>query len=279
MRRGFSLVELLTAIVVAVIILGAITGLFIGSNNAFRTGRNVSGLTEDVRNAISTLEFVFSRWGAGVPCKNNNCTTALQNIKSGTLPDCDGYPPTDPMCITAGSDVRFYANLYGIGFVVSVSGNNANVISCRLSNNSKQNCYYVWNGGRTKFGTGTDGRLVFVRLSGISGEQDCLGGTQTISISGQVYEWVTLPQSTTLSLSPGDYITRVPHGIRLYVSNGVLYMDRTDMADSCGDSESAVKIGNVQSFNVQKVGRAVRVDAVFVGSDGKTYPITRYFGR
>lgn len=64
-NRGISLVELLVAIVVSTIILGAVLSMFIGSNIAFRGNRDIAEMSEDVRNAITTLEFLFSRWGLG----------------------------------------------------------------------------------------------------------------------------------------------------------------------------------------------------------------------
>ncbi|MDW8095205.1 MAG: type II secretion system protein, partial [Aquificaceae bacterium] len=125
MKRGVTLTELLVAIVVSSIILTAIVSIFSTSNLALRRGKETAELTEDVRNAITTLEFVFSRWGSGVPCENNQC-----NI-GNTIPDCPNTnlqpPPRDPMCMTIiGQEVRFFANLYGMGFVVGFSGNNNN---------------------------------------------------------------------------------------------------------------------------------------------------------
>lgn len=60
-RKGISLVELLIAIVIGIIVTSALTGLFVGSNRAFLKNREISELAEDVRNAITTLEFIFSR--------------------------------------------------------------------------------------------------------------------------------------------------------------------------------------------------------------------------
>ncbi|WPM32989.1 prepilin-type N-terminal cleavage/methylation domain-containing protein [Hydrogenobacter sp. T-2] len=317
MRRGFTLVELLVAIMVSSIILLAIASLFMGSNRAFRVNRDVAEMSEDVRNAITTLEFIFSRWGAGVPCANNNC-----NI-TNSIPDCTGVivsslnnsipptyaPPSDPMCMSVISElsigqplgqpqvsntyVIFYANLYGIGFVVSTNGNNANVLSCRLSSNQRQNCYYVWRNGNVKgsFYTDNHGNTVPVpvRLSQFSGQPDCIQGHQVnLTINTAVNRIVNAGDDITLE--PGDYITRVPHRVTIYLSNnqertpsGVTYrwllMDRVDLAQACNDTETAIRIGRVQNFSVQRQGRSVVVNATFVSADGRTYPITRIYGR
>ena len=281
MKRGFTLTELLVAIIISSIILLAVVSMFITSNRALRSGRDVSEMSEDVRNAITTLEYIFSRWGSGVPCANNQCSIGP------TIPDCPNTnlqpPPNDPMCMTiSGQEVRFFANLYGTGFVVSVSGNQANIISCRLNTGNNQNCYYIWNGGRLKTGFGTRGRPVPVQLASFSGQPDCIGSNApNLTISTTVNRWLNEGNGTILE--PGDYITRAPHYIRLYVKDdGWLMMDRTDMGVGCQDNavgENAVRIGRVQSFSAQKVGRSVRIDVVFVGSDDRTYRIVRVYGR
>lgn len=136
--KGVSLVEILNAIAVDAIITLALTFLFVGSNRAFLGNRASAGLTEDVRNAITTLEFVFSRWGTGVPCRDNNCT-----IESPP-PPCSSYPPYDPQCITlTSSSVEFYANIYGYGFVTTATNTTASIISCRLDSSSRDNYYYI----------------------------------------------------------------------------------------------------------------------------------------
>ncbi|MEJ5339479.1 MAG: prepilin-type N-terminal cleavage/methylation domain-containing protein [Aquificaceae bacterium] len=273
-NRGISLVELLVAIVVATIILGAVASMFIGSNRAFRGNRDVSEMSEDVRNAITTLEFLFSRWGAGVPCPGNTTDqNNVCNINPNLIPPCNNqYPPQDPMCMDiAGSSVTFYANLYGIGFVRAVSGNNATVISCRLNTGANQNCYYVWHNARIKPGYDNNGRPVVVSLGGSLNQPDCMTGMNTVSIPANL--------GNNVNLGAGDYITRVPHRITIRMDGDWLVMDRVDMAGNCTDNENAVRIGRVQNFSVQAQGRSVRVDATFLSADGRQYQITRYYGR
>lgn len=261
MRRGFTLVELLVAIMVSSIILLAVASLFMGSNRAFRVNRDVAEMSEDVRNAITTLEFIFSRWGAGVPCANNNC-----NITNNIQPCNNQYPPQDPMCMDiSGGRVIFYANLYGIGFVNNIDANNISLVSCRLNTSSNQNCYYVWSSGRVIL---DNNQPKIVSLNG-NVNQDCISGVNAVSIS----------RTTNPDLLQGNYITRVPHRITLYVQGEWLMMDREDMAQACNDTETAIRIGRVQNFSVQTQGRSVVVNATFVSADGRTYPITRVYGR
>lgn len=280
-KRGITLVELLVAIIVALIILGAITGLYITSHRTFSGNRDVAEMSEDVRNAITTLEFIFSRWGAGVPCPGNpaNNTNNSCNINVNSIPPCDGrYPPSDPMCMdVTGSQVVFYANLYGLGFVQEADGNNATVISCRLNTERRHNCYYVWHNARIKTGYDNGGMPVAVRLDGTINQLDCMSGLNTAIIPRRVTRIGNAGNDT--NLGPGDYITRVPHMVRLYLQGNTLMMERTDMGADCGDNESAVRIGTVESFRVETRGRSVVVSATFISGDGRRYPIVRYYGR
>lgn len=272
-RKGFTLVELLVAVVISMIIIGALTSLFIVGNRTFTTNKQVTDITDEVRNAVTTFDFLFSRWGAGVPCPQSGCT--LQTPP----PDCTAYPPSDPMCITInGSEVVFYANLYGIGFVQSINSNNANIVSCRLNSNGNQNCYYVWNAGVLKGGF-NNGTPRYYSFSTFSGSPDCINSSNVnLIVSRSLTEQATQnPQ--TLNLDPGDYISRVPHRIRININNGFLVMDRTDMASLCNDSENAVRLARVSNFSAQKTGRSVRIDITFVDDKGKTFSITRYYGR
>lgn len=310
--RGLTLVELLVAIIVSSIILTAMVSMFLVSNIAFRGGRDISEMSEDVRNAITTLDFIFSRWGVGVPCldyrNDNKCNiqdTIQPCLEAATLPS-PGQPKviiTDPMCMTVlagqaeesavsnsvgmGQDlnVTFYANLYGFGFVESIQNNQARIISCRLNSSTNQNCYYLWDGGKIKTGFDSRGLPIPVRLPSFNGQPDCM-------ISPSVN--LTLPISLntvsggSVNLSEGDYISRAPHKITLRVQTidgkSWLFMDRVDMS-SCNDNsfgENAVRIGRVlspQHFHVRTEGRSVRVDVTFVSADGRKYEITRYYGR
>ena len=369
-NKGISLVELLVVMVVTGIILAAAVSMFVSSNRVFRGNRDVAEISEDVRNAVTTLEFVFSRWGAGVPCAPIGHTVppaggglpggpgtggglpggpgtggglpvlptpdprgrglpglptpdpigggspglptpdpigggspglptpdpirdpintvprdatpvdlevpplpACTIIETNRIPPCNQYPPTDPMCMDIGRDgsVTFYGNLYGMGFVTNVQDNNARAISCRLNTAENQNCYYIWNGGRLKLGYDDNRQPIVVSLQNSLNQTDCTGGINNrVNIS-----------VNNVTLDPGDYITRVPHRIRIYVEDGWLFMDREDMAVGCNHTENAfrVRIGRVENFNVTTRGRSVRVEATFLSADGRRYRIERFYGR
>lgn len=280
-NKGFTLTELLIAILLASVISLALLSTFIVSNSAFRTGRKVSELTEDVRNALTTLDFLFSRWGQGVPCADNNCTIG------STLPDCSTYPPRDPMCVTIsdyGMKVEFYANLYGGGFVVSVNDTHANIISCRLNRSPTQNCYYIFDNSGFRI-RNSNNQPVAVKLSSFTGQPDCLMSAQpNLNISRTLFEWDTVFNST-LTLMPGDFISRVPHRITLYVKNiageNWLVYDRADMESGCGDNENSVRIIKIRDrdLNISKEGRTVLINATFITANGTAYKIERRFGR
>ena len=309
-NKGISLVELLVAMVITGIILTAAVSMFVSSNRVFRANRDAAEMSEDVRNAITTLEFVFSRWGAGVPCPGNPQTGDNNNCQiANEIPPCNNqYPPTDPMCMDIGqngSSVTFYANLYGTGFVTARKDEDEleddypddeddsdeddddddddededeevedestvwfKAIGCRLSTASNQNCYYIWNGGRLKAGYDNDRKPIVVSLRGTLNQTDCIdiNNRVNISVDNVIFE-------------PGDYITRVPHRIRIYMQGNDLFMDREDMAVGCNDREIAVRIGRVEEFRVTPAGRSVRVQATFLSADGRRYQIVRFYGR
>ncbi|MCS7149992.1 MAG: hypothetical protein N2Z40_07620 [Caldimicrobium sp.] len=279
-RKGFLTIELLIVIILASVLSLALLSTFIVSNSAFKTGRMVSELTEDVRNAFTTLDYLFSRWGQGVPCADNNCTI------SSTLPDCTSYPPRDPMCVTIsdnGRKAEFYANLYGSGFVESANNLHASIISCRLNSGSKQNCYYIFDNSGFRIRS-LNNQPVAVKLSSFTGQPDCLMNAQpNLFINRTLFEWDTVSNSSILTLMPGDFIVRVPHRITLYVKNiageNWLVYDRTDMENGCGDSENSVRIIRIRDLTISKDHRTVVFNATLITANGTTYLMERRFGR
>ncbi len=287
MKRGYSLLEILVAIVIVAIVMGAVVAIYSASNRTFQKTKPVSSLLEEVREALSTLDFVFSRWGSAVPCEGNNCTLNNPPADCGT-----SYPPKDPMCITIrnGNEAEFYANLYGMGFVVSVdtTDNTASLISCRLRKDRDpdkrtQNCYYVWKGDRVVAFDST-GLPVIYELSGLSNTEDnidCLSEPASPNATININMKDISSGGSDVTLSEGMVITRVPHRIRLYVDNGWLMMDKTDMASPCSSDENAIRIARVQSFSIEKVGKGVKLNITFVSQEdsSKTMRVVRYFGR
>lgn len=285
--KGFTIIELLIVILLCAIILMAISGLYIASDKIFRHTRPISDVLEETRSGIVTLDFVFSRWGAGVPCENNTC-----NISNTTIP-CLNYPPSAPMCITCNNgdfnsgcnDIEFYASLYGIGFVVNVNGTQANIISCRLTNDDY---YYIWQGEKVLNYNATSTPAIY-QLSGLApDDQDCIknfNGPPNAK-SNSVVTLVS-NSSYTYTLQPGDIIMRVPHKVRIYedckTNECWLYIEKTDMANSTKEPEKRIiaKLKDGSSFKVYKEGKVLRLEIEFESQSfpKKTLKIERYFAR
>ncbi|MCD6397319.1 MAG: prepilin-type N-terminal cleavage/methylation domain-containing protein [Spirochaetaceae bacterium] len=297
-KKGFTLVEILVAIVLASIILIAVVGLYIASDRSFKKTKPVSDVLEEMRSGIATLDFVFSRWGAGVPCYNNTCTIG------STIPACSGYPPTDPMCMTCNdgdlangcSDIEFYANLYGLGFAVSATTSFANIISCRLSTTDNQNCYYIWQGGKVVNYNSTATLPPAYGFNVNFDSIDCINfsGSPNLTIDNPIMcQWINgtldCDNNNTYSLQAGDVIIRVPHKVEFYVAQDTdgsywLMMDKTDMESGCNSNETALKVARIKdanSFKVYAIGRSVKVVITFAtqGPKEQTLTIERYFGR
>lgn len=282
--KGFTIIELLIVIVLCTIILMAVLGVYLVSDKIFSKTKPISDVLEEARGAILNLDFIFSRWGVGVPCKNNDC-----KIESSITP-CEGYPPSNPLCITCNSgdlnsgcsDVEFYANLYGFGFVVSTNGTQANLISCRLSTDENDNYYYIWQGEKIINYNGS-GRPPWYRLLQLDPDnQDCIKNFSG-SFNAQSSALVNGPDNSTYALQPGDIIIRVPHKVRLYVkstSDGYwLYLNKTDMATTSGNSIAIAKLKDSESFKVFAQGRALKILIEFRSQSKpeKNLKIERYF--
>ena len=283
-NKGFTLTELLIAIVVASITLLAITSLFSVGNRVVNQVKPVSETMEEAQSGLATLDFLMSRWGVGVPCTNCNVTIPLPNC-----PDYDTFPskpnPSDygsnPLCVTIKQDnngnsvVYFFASLGGSGFVISVDNNNqANLISCRLSDSNTNNCYYKFSNGNFS------APIKLINLS--PNNADCskvdISQPNATASSNVLY-----PGDFTASsgrLAAGDFIVRAPHFIKLYVNNGWLMMDKKDV-DPCNANENAVNIAKVTQFVAEKVGMGVKFTITFQSQTdpSKTFTITKYYSR
>ena len=276
-NKGASLIEVLTAIVMSSIVLMAIVGLYISSDKTFKKQRELSELIEEVRSGMTNLDFLFSRWGVGVPCKNNTCSL------SNSIAACYSYPPSDPMCMdcvsgdlsTGCRDVIFYGNLNGIGFVVSVNGSYAKLISCRLkeSSSSSYYYYYVWREGEV--------------LTNSSGEPEAVT-INYISPNGASCKELTEPNAETstaignFTLVPGDIIIGVPKKIELFVEDGLLKEKIWDMYNpSSPQYEGEKAIAHVDSFEVYRVGRGIKVKVKFYNPKNPelTFTLERYYSR
>jgi hypothetical protein len=265
----------------------AALGLYFASDKIFKQTRPISDVLEEMRSAIATLDFVFSRWGVGVPCDNNTCNEAISECVG---PPPDNYPPYNRLCMSCKngdfssgcSNVEFYANLEGYGFVVSVNGTQANLISCRLSKDENDNYYYIWQGEKIVNYNSSGSPLIYQLLGLNPNNQDCINFTG--DSNAQVNALVNGTGNYTLQ--PGDMITRVPHKVRLYVdstSDGYwLYIEKTDMADPTKQSTTMLgRVKDSNSFKVYSERRAIKVEVEFQSQSKpeKALKIIRYFAR
>jgi prepilin-type N-terminal cleavage/methylation domain-containing protein len=284
-QKGFTIIEILVVIVLCTIILMAASGLYLASSKIFRETRPISDVLEEMRSAIATLDFVFSRWGTGVPCKNNSCN--IGNI----ITICDDYPPSNPLCMKCNSgdfssgcnDIEFYANLEGYGFVVSVNENQANLISCRLSTDRNDNYYYIWEGDKLVNYNGTGNPTIY-QLSGLNpNNQDCVNFT---GVSNAQVNTLVIG-TVNYTLQPGNIITRVPYRVRLYISYDSddkgywLYMKKIDIGRGTTYTTKLGRVKDSDSFKVYNEGRAIKAEVEFQSQSEpeKTLKITRYFSR
>jgi prepilin-type N-terminal cleavage/methylation domain-containing protein len=276
-NKGFTLTELLIAIVVASITLLAITSLFSVGNRVVNQVKPVSETMEEAQSGLATLDFLMSRWGVGVPCTNCNVNRPLPNC-----PDYDTFPstpynpnayPDNPLCVTikqdnnGNSEVYFFASLGGSGFVISVDNNNnnkqANLISCRLSDSKKNNCYYKFSNGNFS---------APIKLRSLSSDNAECSKLENLSQPNA--------KASADGLSAGDFIVRAPHFIKLYVNNGWLMMDKKDV-DPCNANENAVNIAKVTRFVAEKVGMGVKFTITFQSQTdpSKTFTVEKYYSR
>ncbi|NPA40488.1 MAG: type II secretion system protein [Thermodesulfobacteria bacterium] len=281
-KQGLTLTELLIGLVISGIVAAAILGLYVGSNKSFKRGRKLSELMDEVNSAIVQLDFLFSRWGAGVPCANNTC------VFNTTISACGGYPPSDPMCMdclngsltTGCTDIVFYGNLGGLGFVVNSTATTSNVISCRLSVDPSQNYYYIWNS--TGVILDTTGLPKVYQLSGLNpNDIGCIDftGVPNAVVNSNVTQYGS---TSTYTLLAGNLISRVPHKIELLVVNGTLVEKKWDLYNlSSPQYEGTTTIGYVNNFQVTADGRGVKVVIDFVSSKDPnlTFHFEKYYSR
>jgi len=298
-NKGFSLVEILIAVVITSVVLGAVLITYTSSLRVFRDVKSISDNIETKTPSLELISRYFDRWGAGVVAQDRkqlctNCPTKQKAINITTTNDC--------------SDITFYGNLYGFGFVKAVSGGNAQLISCRLDMSTGHNCYTLWrNNTPLNNPTTAAGNLVPLTLTGLStNNADCSAITHATTFNATVS--VTMG---ALVATPGDIIYRAPHLIRLYCANNGsdggrkwLYVDLTDVFCSTGVNELATPIAPVNAFTATAIPEsplpagttcaagsggsgcgAVQIDITFRSHTPNyqgqfdTYTVTRVFGR
>jgi prepilin-type N-terminal cleavage/methylation domain-containing protein len=302
-NKGYSLVEMLMAIVVGLIVLGAVVAAYTGSLKLFKDAKSISDTIQTKMPSVELISRYFDRWGVGVVSQQR---IRLNGTDEPVMPSCTNCPTYNKwMTIITGTPcdtVEFYGNLYGTGFVQSVSGNTARLISCRLDRSDDQNCYTIW---RNTFPINaiSGGNISPIALPSLNPSVviDCLDRTTWQNQNFNVTSNVSM---SGMIVQAGDYIHRIPHKVKLYCKNNPqdanktwLYADLTDQsASGCTNNEPSSAIAPVDEFKVIEKypagctpasGKcdALKVKIVFRSYSPKhtgeydTYSVEKVFGR
>ncbi len=291
-NKGLSLVELLVVVAILGIVLGAILVTYTGSLRVFTNVKSLSDPIETKTPSIELIDRYFDRWGAGVISKKfrPNCGVCPQDEKTITL-------TTSGNC----SDITFYGNLYGFGFVRALSGSTAQVISCRLSSDTNKNCYTLWRDSTPINEYDGSNNPIILSLGSLNpNNADCT--TVTTHNATINYELSPYTGNVWKQVRPGDVIHRAAHRIRLYCQANSndggrtwLYADLTDFYGACNENETATPIAPVDEFivtplpsgcneangecNALQVKIKFRSQSRDYGGQYKTYEAIRVFGR
>lgn len=314
-NKGFSLIELLIAITISSVILGAIVMSFTTSLRVFKDAKSISDNIETKTPSIELISRYFDRWGAGVVSRNDrsDCTAT-----SGGANVCPAQRKS--LTITTGtpcSDVRFWGNIHGYGFVESLSSDltTANLISCRLSKAANQDCYVIWS-NNTPMNPVLIGHVDPVSLANNITNQnaDCSNLTSSSYVNSSMSATLnTKTASSPRQLQNGDVLHRSHHQIRFFCQQNSLdsnrlwlYVGLIDMSNgSCNDgNEGPYPLAPVNAFTATAIPEsplpsgtscdtttggdgcgAVQVTVTFrspsqrYGGQFDTLTITRVFGR
>lgn len=306
MRRGFTILELLVAVVISLIILASVVGIYVVANRGFALNRELSLLKESTKEGIYALDWFFQRWGVGVPCINNADPANCARVQAGTDPNV--YPPPSALFIvrragTPCDEVTFYGSLGGMAFVDSVLGTDrVSIMSCRLNAGAQQNCYHIWRGARVFTDFNNQNNPLIFTITNLSRDNlDCSRETQRTNATmglvatarnGQLETWVgnTRVLTDRLNLEPGDLLVRVPHRIRIYCdvnpqdnNNLWIYVQTTDMSRDCNQNERPFPLVRVDRFTTQVADNGLLVDLTvredLGGGRFRTLNIQRFYGR
>lgn len=311
-NKGFSLVEILIAIVVTSVILGAIMMSFTTSLRTFRDAKSISDNIETKTPSVELISRYFDRWGVGV--------VSIADISTCSTTVCPAQRKSLTITSSGGcSDVTFWGNIHGSGYVRDLSSDltTANLYSCRLVNSpSNRNCYILWSNNipmNPIVGGYVDPVSLPNNLSASNADCSNLPSEGSLPINATVgRDFNTSTNLTSIPVQSGDVIHRTPHRIRLYCNENPadgdsrwLYVDLTELSNGfCTDSESALPIAPVDSFTASAIAQsplpagttcasatdgtvcgAVQVNVTFRSqsrnSQGQfdTYTATKVFGR
>jgi type II secretory pathway pseudopilin PulG len=163
---GFSLVELTVALVVTLIITGAIYGLLAGGQSAFRREPELSDRQQNIRVAMNLIMKDIGNAGSGLPpfvqtftrgldaclsCPNGPAPMGLGGVRTDELEILtnDGSRDNEPVCATPGSgnsgNIRLIRNTLGLsGPVLIIFGDGTwtmmNITDTATDNSGEANC-------------------------------------------------------------------------------------------------------------------------------------------
>lgn len=307
-NKGYSLVEVILAMGMGIIILGAVALSYTGTSKTFRDVKSISDTIQTKTPSIELVSRYLDRWGIGVVSREerSDCRSCVDNAT-----DC--CPPSrNFMTITSTndcSDITFYGNLYGFGFVRGPDPmvSSASILSCRLRNDVVgQNCYFLWRDNFPLNDVVVATKIpIPLEATGLSAQnKECLtltaGTTSNAALSSTLLAKGSNPAKT---IKAGDSIQRFPHRIRLYCSpfsddggRKWLYVKLSDTTSYCGEwNEPADPIAPVNNFQVTPLPAgcnsvngectAIRVELAFRSQSQKyagqfdEYKVTRVFGK
>lgn len=312
-NKGYSLVEIILAMSIGIIILGAVALSYTGTLKTFRDVKSISDTIQTKTPSIELVSRYLDRWGIGVVSQKerSDCRSCEDNATGEDTTDC--CPPSrNFMTITSTndcSDITFYGNLYGFGFVRGPDPmvSSASILSCRLRNDVVgQNCYFLWR-DNVPLNDVVANIPIPLEATGLSAQnKECLtltaGTTSNATLSSTLLVKGSNP-AKTITIKAGDSIQRFPHRIRLFCKPHTddggrkwLYVELSDTTSYCGESdEQATPIAPVNNFRVAPLPAgcnsengectAIKVEIAFRSQSQKyagqfdEYKVTRVFGK
>ncbi len=313
-NKGFSITELMVAMAVSLIIVGAAYYVYKDTIQSFALQRNITSVKEATKQTLMGLDWFSENWGYGVPCNNSNVEQCNQVYVDTNPNQPPPFPPPSSLyvkIVSGGSgnpcpSVYFYGSLGGEGFVQSLaSTNTVNMVSCRLNDSADQNCYYLWRGAQIINNQnpqlGSTSQPIMFSISGLS-TNDAYCGNVSVSnpynasmsnvvnaLNGQVivYNGPNQAYSSIELLQNGDLLIRVPQLIHMYCAqnpqdnnNWWLYVSTQDMAAPyCNASMVPIPVMRVRSFSVTPVSNGIQVNATVINAHGDTISVQRFYGK
>jgi type IV pilus assembly protein PilW len=194
-NRGFTLVELLIGMVVALLAMGAIYSTFLSQHRSYHEQEEIAAMQQNLRAAMYYMEREIRMAGCdplntgnfGITAANANSITFTEDINNGTV----GTPPDG--VLQAGETIT-YSRSNG-NLVRSVTGGGNQVVA---QNIDALNFVYLDSSGST---TGTLSEMRSVQITVVASTGRSL--TPTTDSTTYVNQ-----QGTTILLPPNDNLSR-----------------------------------------------------------------------